>query len=238
MTLRPTAGLLVAAAMFGGAVAVETVVVQASIRSAAEDRCKRYEKRALSKNSRAVVLWIRSSEPELSPTLSTCRRRDGQIGSLDSPIDGITAFPPPAISLVGGRVAFALQVAPSNAPDDSGLDEYITTIGIYDIETDRQRFVRRVGPARLMKIGSLVLSDRGSMAWIACPEPRREPERARFGPTCDRPGSRDYVYVLPKGESRPRRVGTGRRIDPNSLKRRGDAITWRDGRSSKQARLQ
>lgn len=234
---RPLRFLLVAAAILGAVIAVQTVETRASSQTPAKERCKRYERHALTENSRAVVVWIREAdEPELPPTLSICRRRDGRIASLDAPIDFTSAFPPPTISLVGTKVAYAFQIGPSNAPQNPGeLDEYITIIAVYDIENRRQRLIYRVGPARLMKIGSLVLSKRGSLAWIACPEPDRGPDQARLGPTCDGPGARDYVYVLPRGESRPRRVGAGRRIDPNSLKRMGDAITWREGRGWKRA---
>jgi len=240
MVCRLARAVLIAATLLGGAIAaIQTVETRASVQIAAKDRCKRYERHALLQDTSAVVVWIREfeEEPELPLTLSTCRRRDGEIGSLDSPIDRTTAFPPPAITLVGGKVAYALQIGPTNAPDDPGRDEYVTVIMIRDIQTNGDRYVFRVGPARLMKIGSLVLSARGSVAWIACPEPHREPERARFGPTCDRRGALDYVYVQRAGESRPRRVGAGRKIDPNSLKRMGDAITWREGRGWKRARF-
>ena len=153
---------------------------------------------------------------------------------LDSPGEGY-AFLPPALRLRGPLIALGVDVGPSLGPSDDSDLKWRTFINVVDVRKSPERFVRRTGPNRLLKIGSLALSASGTLAWIVCPEPERAAPVADPRPTCTAPGFKDYVYRQRASERRPHRLDAERQIDPASLRADGDQVMWRVGERVKRA---
>jgi hypothetical protein len=160
---------------------------------------------------------------------------------LVDPGFGDFGFPPPALALAATTVAYA-----RTSESDSDADVYFTRIFV-------ERFFRqsehghgegwsslhatRAGERDQVKVGSTVVRPNGAFAWIACPTKGRLTNSS--GPTCIRPGYSNTVFrVLSKdlGRSVPFDEETetgyrevldrGRGIDPRSLRRSGDRVSW------------
>jgi hypothetical protein len=137
-------------------------------------------------------------------------------------------FDPPAIQVRGTLVAYAV--------DNHGRAQ--TFIDAYDLRFDPEsgRSPAKGVPQRAgrsfgyVKVGSLSLTKRGSIAWIACPEdPDDGNPVANQRPGCVRPGRRDAVWVLPHDATKKVLLDRGRSIDPRSMTRRGLRFCWRRG---------
>ena len=108
--------------------------------------------------------------------------------------------------------------------------------------------------SRPVKVGSLRIDGAGHVAWIICPEPVYANGAGGniYGerkPDCLRPGAKDTVLTSIGGQTvvmngMPTFVGghlsvldRGRRIDPLSLKLRGEALSWISGHRRRHAHL-
>ena len=183
---------------------------------------------------RGVIVYVR------------CVRASGDSESMDDPSLGESAFPPPAMALSGGIVAWGVTAAKGEgvppggdtgvvvsrfAPEDANnAAGWIPVHSSYACRSDSGQ----------CKVGSVVTRSNEATAWISCPYEGGALNSSR--PTCTKPGYRDAVYrVLSKdvgndddgetdtGHATGHRdlLDQGRGIDPRSLKRRGDRIYWR-----------
>jgi hypothetical protein len=169
-------------------------------------------------------------------TTVACVLRTGTRTVLDFP-PYLRAYP--AISIVGPFVALGLE-----GQADPNMQEDGTFIAVLDARTGEQppRFgapfaVKHPG-AFDGKVGSVVVKRSGGLAWIACRTPfNRVEDYGNPRPSCVRPGAYDEVHKLDAGEPVPRQLDRGRRIDPGSLRRRGDTIFWTTHRHRREATL-
>jgi hypothetical protein len=157
---------------------------------------------------------------------------------MDGPLENVFAFLPPAISLSGTVIGYATNGCPFG-PDD-GRSRCGTGVTAEDLTNGQILQGRSAGPRdnALVKVGSLQVNKRGSLAWITCPE--RGDRHDAFGkrsPNCVRSGDLDSVWRLDIGERDPELLDRGRSIDPSSLRRSGPRITWLHGGKRRSARL-
>lgn len=151
---------------------------------------------------------------------------------------GRTAYPPPAIALAGPLL---LYVSVGDEIGDLDCDDSVydcwpdTYLQLVDMRLRRasERVVADflVADERraFAKVGSVALARDGTLAWITCPgTPETDGD---LEPTCRRPGAPDTVYRLKPGGPVYEVLDEGTRIDPSSLRLRGDRFTWSsDGR--------
>jgi hypothetical protein len=151
--------------------------------------------------------------------------------------NGEVVFQPPAMRTYGRVIGWAL----SGANEDTGPAGGGRITLVY-----RARYYRpgekphsrgwamtaasRAGYKANARVGSLVVRPSRAIAWIACPPPKRS-GRA----TCEKPGHRDTVYSARSYFSGRHRVAVGNNIDPRSLRRDGDRISWKQGNSRRSA---
>ncbi len=159
------------------------------------------------------------------------------------------AFQPPAISLAGYLLGYAI--------DYCDQDTCRTAVVIEDLRAPKRGTLifRPAGVnSRPVKVGSLRIDGAGHVAWIICPEPVYANGAGGniYGerkPDCLRPGAKDTVLTSIGGQTvvmngMPTFVGghlsvldRGRRIDPLSLKLRGEALSWISGHRRRHAHL-
>jgi hypothetical protein len=189
--------------------------------------CPKSGNRTLASNGVVVVL----REPKTSGGGAfACTLRTGNFVHLDAPAEGSVAFPRPALALAGYKLAYAV---------DTLTNENDASTRVYVIDTRKPDFEAQAEGSRVStqsKVGSLVLSPSGATAWISCDV--EQEGNGRIGRRCARPGALDRVFRLGAGSSKPRLLAKGRKIDPASLKRRGNRISWSDGGRTKTASLE
>jgi hypothetical protein len=138
----------------------------------------------------------------------------------------LTTSLPPAMALRGHYLGFVEAFA-----DIQDLDVTVKATDLrYDRDTQRPVILFSADPgsvANFKEVGSVAVSSRGSLAWINCPESNSVD--AQISPSCRRPGLQDIIYRFDAGSGKLARVASGRNIDPDSLKRVGGSIRWRQG---------
>ena len=158
-----------------------------------------------------------------------CAYSRGEVKPIDSPTELVYGYPPPALDLDGTVAVTAADYCPPDGECSTGIDALDLA---RPPETEMLRVIDASPPPRFraVKVGSLRvrnMGDTAALAWIACPERGNSEGTPR--PNCVRPGDKDYVLVLGSRDRRPRIVDSGRTIDPSSLRRAGDRVTWRKG---------
>jgi hypothetical protein len=171
-----------------------------------------------------------------------CLRSSGSPVLLASDAEPAALFPRPAISLVGTYVGYAVDTD----TDPTAPGGRMTYVEVDDLRPQQPGFeeaglVVSAGPRSVARVGSLKVSRRGSVAWIACPAPSDGPLTADPDGRCTRPGAPDHVYraTLDRhGNPRVALLDKGRSIDPSSLRRaRRSSVVWRHGRTTAIAKL-
>ena len=204
-----------------------------------------------SHRSRATIVhndWIRVIRygRGTDQTWIACWRKDiaEQLSRGEIIVDsefGDVGFPPPALALSSRTLAYA-----ASTESERQADHYLTRIHVDRFFRQSEQGHRegwtslhttRAGRGDQVKVGSTVVRPNGAVAWIACPM-RGSPSNSS-GPTCIRPGydntlfrvlSKDLGRTVPVDEETStgyREVlDRGRGIDPRSLRRVGDRISW------------
>lgn len=112
-----------------------------------------------------------------------------------------------------------------------------TDIVVLDLRDETSGITRtaKAGPNATSEVAALRLRPSGAVAWISC---------SSFNPSqvidasCARPSGRlKRVNVLSRMSRTPSIVDTGPRIDPRTFELRGSLLTWRDGSTTRSARL-
>src|SRR3954454_2385131 len=122
-----------------------------------------------------------------------CHLRTGRVSVLQSSEQGIYVYPPPAIALRGELVAYAEE----NQSDP--VSPFLTSISVMNVRTGRpaSRYALADPPNTNAKVGSVAVSRRASVAWIACEFGGTSEAEPR--PECTRPGTETRVYRLTAG---------------------------------------
>jgi hypothetical protein len=205
----------IALALMCAPVAVAVALAVASPAGAEAAPCPSHgAKIVLRKDS--VVVYTRGSAT-FSCSLVNGRRAELADDSLSF------IYPPRVMAVRGTLLAF---VALDQEPDD-----IVATVSVIDTSRVRDAYSDTVTGADIgyRKVGSLVLTARGSIAWVACPVARAQ--RATPAPECVKPGRAAAVWSLARGARRPRLLDGSGRIDPRSLRLSGGLVSWvRDGR--------
>jgi hypothetical protein len=152
-----------------------------------------------------------------------CHYRTGRRRVLQSSEQGIYVYPPPAIGLRGELVAYAVE------DQSDPVSPFLTSIGVMNVRTGRpaSRYALADPPNTNAKVGSVAVSRRASVAWIACKFGGTSEAQPR--PECTRPGSQTRVYRLPAGSEKPEMLAEGTAIDPRSLRLVGGNVKWKNG---------
>lgn len=131
---------------------------------------------------------------------------------------------PPRVALAGPFAALLLE-----ASSHSNIFEWISIVDLRDEVSGQSRNAAPLGLTSYPQIPVIRVQSNGAAAWVAC-----RPSRAR----CAR-GAKQIKYVLAFGleSAKPHVVGRGTRIDPRSLKLRGDRVFWQDGARRRSAKL-
>jgi hypothetical protein len=169
--------------------------------------------------------------------LFACSRRTSKQYLLDDPLGDIHAFP--SVAARGHYVAWAV-----NVPSDT---EITTTVNVADErkfgKEDPAEAVVRNDAAQYTadetsaKVGRVVVSDRGEVAWTTCPATDPSSAIASPKPNCVRPGALDRVFKLTAKTRHPKLLAKGRRIDPRSLRLSGNTLTWTNAGRGQRAPL-
>lgn len=167
--------------------------------------------------SKTATLFIQRTQGTPSTTLFGCRRADTRISELGLRDPDEAYFAPPAISLAGSRAGWALDTY-----DRDG--DRVTYVIVADLAQPADERVVKAG-TRYPKVGSLRVHPDGGVAWITCPSDDDSP-RGSQRPNCTKAGALDRVYALDAGATKPRLLDRSRAIDPRSLRRKGDRISW------------
>jgi hypothetical protein len=173
--------------------------------------------RIIARTPKVEVYGARSSPQRLA-----CSTATGEVFPLDNPSGNVYAFP--SVAARGDLVAYAV-----NEPSDTDI---VTTIRVASADRFESPDTREVltrfefaGATTETKVGRVVLSRRGGVAWTTCPASPSS-VRATLHPTCLRAGARVRVWRWLAGERRPRAIARGNAIDPQSLRLSGSRLSW------------
>lgn len=146
--------------------------------------------------------------------------RDGVDYPLAGHLNGF--YPgPPTMALSGRTAAFVTD----------GLEDGLV-VQSQRLQREGGFFYRVFRPRE--RIGKLRVRRDGSMAWVSCPVIDEKPDETLNSPrpNCVRAGRRrNSVYLFTPGDRYPmtaktRRIGSGRRLDPRSLRMSATTISW------------
>lgn len=181
--------------------------------------CDTAGEKVLLQNSVAVVTLEKDQ-------ILGCSKENGNRSEFPVGQDLTTSLPP-AMALRGHYLGFVQAF--------SDIQDLEVTVKAVDLRTYRSPAQGRVtlfsaDPGSVLnvkEVGSVAVSSRGSLAWINCPESNNVD--AQISPSCRRPGLQDIIYRFDAGSGKLARIASGRNIDPDSLKRVGGSIRWRQG---------
>ncbi|WP_354697170.1 hypothetical protein [Paraconexibacter sp. AEG42_29] len=141
-------------------------------------------------------------------------------------------FEPPAMAASAGLLAYGTYVEFDVNETDN------TSIEVVDLNGPRESVRRRRSyPAGatygIVRVIHMVLRPSGAAIWTSCASARIPPAVARFrGTRCPRPAGNGIHPVtavrlaFPSGGTRT--LAQNDRIDPTTLRLRGDTVTWRE----------
>jgi len=165
-----------------------------------------------------------------------CLKESGSQVLLASDAEPSAVFPPPAISLIGPYVGYAVDT--DSDPDAPG--GRVTYVEVDDMRPqqpgqEEAGLVVNAGAKDVARVGGLKVSNHGAVIWIACPAPPDGPLAA------DPRGTYDRVFranLDSSGVAHVEQLDRGVGINPRSLRRaHGSRVTWRHGRRKKSAKL-
>jgi len=171
-----------------------------------------------------------------------CLRASGSQVLLASDAEPSAVFPPPAISLIGPYVGYAVDT--DSDPDaPGGRVTYVEVDDMRPQEPGKEEvgLVVNAGAKDVARVGGLKASKTGGVIWIACPAPPDGPLAADPRGKCTKPGTYDRVFrarLDTSGTAHVQQLDRGVGIDPRSLRRaHGSRVTWRHGRRKNSAKL-
>jgi hypothetical protein len=171
-----------------------------------------------------------------------CLRASGSQVLLASDAEPSAVFPPPAISLIGPYVGYAVDT--DSDPDaPGGRVTYVEVDDMRPQEPGKEEvgLVVNAGAKDVARVGGLKASKTGGVIWIACPAPPDGPLAADPRGRCTKPGTYDRVFrarLDSSGVAHVQQLDRGRGIDPHSLRRaHGSRVTWLHGRQRRTAKL-
>jgi hypothetical protein len=171
-----------------------------------------------------------------------CLKQSGSQVLLASDAEPSAVFPPPAISLIGTYVGYAVDT--DSDPDAPG--GRVTYVEVDDMRPqdpghEAPGLVVNAGAKDVARVGGLKASKTGAVVWIACPAPSDGPLAADPRGTCAKRGAYDRVFrarLDSSGTAHVQQLDRGRGIDPRSLRRlHGSRVVWRHGKRRKVAKL-
>jgi hypothetical protein len=171
-----------------------------------------------------------------------CLKESGSQVLLASDAEPSAVFPPPAISLIGPYVGYAVDT--DSDPDAPG--GRVTYVEVDDMRPqdpghEAPGLVVNASVKDVARVGGLKASKTGAVIWIACPAPSDGPLAADPRGTCAKPGAYDRVFrarLDSSGVAHVQELDRGRGIDPRSLRRlHGSRVAWRHGKRRKVAKL-
>src|SRR3954452_17509044 len=171
-----------------------------------------------------------------------CLRSTGSQLLLASDAEPAAIFPRPAISLIGPYAGYAVDTD-TEPTEPGGRMTYVEVDDLRPQEPGRERagLVVAAGPRDVARVGSLKVSRRGSVVWVASPAPRQGPVASDPSGACSRPGAHARVYrarLGSDGNVRLELLDKGRGIDPHSLRRaKHSRVVWNHGRRTFFAKL-
>jgi hypothetical protein len=166
------------------------------------------------------------NDPSYEGGVISCDLRSGTTRELDHPADGDVAFSRPAVAVAGATVAYGASVNGA----DGGSSTYVRVLDA----TQDSSPVREIETE--LKVGSVVVRERGAVAWISCEVRFADSPPTSRAPECVGPGALDRVYRA-SARGRPRVLDKGRDIDPDTLRLRGTRLSWRSGGQTRTARM-
>jgi hypothetical protein len=228
----------------GSALALGIVLVSSARgASSATPPCKPEGSKTLAETPTARVYQVERQRSGHS-TLYTygCLKESGSQVLLASDAEPSAVFPPPAISLVGPYVAYAVDT--DGDPDTPG--GRVTYVEVDDMRPQAPGqevagLVVNAGTSDVARVGALKASRHGAVIWIACPAPSDGPLASDPRGKCARPGAFDRVFrahLDQSGVAHVEQLDKGRTIDPHSLRRaHHSSVTWRHGKRKMTAKL-
>src|SRR3954454_15932783 len=225
----------------GSALLLSAVLVAPA--GGASGPCKPEGSKTLAETPTARVYQI-ARERSGHSTLYTygCLKESGSQVLLASDAEQSAVFPPPAISLVGPYVAYAVDT--DGDPDAPG--GRVTYVEVDDLRPQQPGqesagLVVNAGARDVARVGALKASKHGAVVWIACPAPSDGPLAADPRGVCAKPGAYDRVFrarLDSNGTAHVQQLDPGRGIDPRSRRRaHGSRVTWRHGKRKLTAKL-
>ncbi|HEY0633589.1 MAG TPA: hypothetical protein VGC98_16150 [Thermoleophilaceae bacterium] len=230
----------------GSALLLAVVLVSAArgaSSSAADPPCRPDGSKTLAQTPTARVYQV-ARERSGHSTLYTygCLKESGSQVLLASDAEPSAIFPPPAISLVGPYVGYAVDTdSDPNAP--GGRVTYVEVDDMRPQEPGKEvaGLVVDAGASDVARVGALKASKHGAVIWIACPAPSDGPLASDPRGKCTRPGTYDRVFrahLDSSGVAHVEQLDKGRTIDPHSLRRaHRSTVTWRHGKKRRTAKL-
>jgi hypothetical protein len=171
-----------------------------------------------------------------------CLKESGSQVLLASDAEPSAVFPPPAISLIGPYVGYAVDT--DGDPDAPG--GRVTYVEVDDMRPqqpgqEEAGLVVNAGAKEVARVGGLKVSNHGAVIWIACPAPPDGPLAADPRGKCTKPGTYDRVFrahLDASGVAHVEQLDRGVGINPHSLRRaHGSRVTWRHGKRKRSAKL-
>jgi hypothetical protein len=195
--------------------------------SAARSKCASRHSTTILQNRKVRVFKQPTRDGIRGFDVYACHKPSGETKELGNSFIGDYPFLPPAIGLSGPVIGYA---------DEECDEEYCATGTLaidmrhpHDYRGDLNGSYAREKGHRLAKVGSLRVTRRGSLIWIACPEKHGAKLTGSREPTCVRPGARDGVYLSVPKRPYLKRLDHGRMIDPSSLRLTGHRARWLHG---------
>jgi hypothetical protein len=194
---------------------------------AAASKCAAPHSTTILQNSKVRVFKQDTRDGVRGFDVYACLKSGGQTTILGNSAIDDYPFLPPALALARTVVGYAHEVC----------DEEFCATSVIAIDMRHPHDYRGdlngsyAGPPghRLVKVGSLRVTRRGSLIWIACPEKRHSKLTGSRKPTCVRAGARDAVYLSVPGGPAFKRLDRGTTIDPSSLELTAHHARWRHG---------
>jgi hypothetical protein len=171
-----------------------------------------------------------------------CLKESASQVLLASDAEPSAVFPPPAISLIGPYVGYAVDTD----SDPGAPGGRVTYVEVDDMRPQQPGqevagLVVNAGASDVARVGALKASSHGAVIWIACPAPSDGPLASDPRGKCARPGEYDRVFrahLDSSGAAHVEQLDKGRTIDPHSLRRaRHSRVTWRHGKKRVSAKL-
>jgi hypothetical protein len=171
-----------------------------------------------------------------------CLKASGSQVLLASDAEPAAVFPPPAISLIGPYVGYAVDTdSDPEAPGGRVTYVEVDDMRPQDPGQEAPGLVVSAGLRDVARVGGLKASKHGAVIWIACPAPSNGPLAADPRGTCAKRGAYDRVFKArldSNGTAHVQQLDRGRGIDPRSLRRaHGSRVTWRHGKRKLTAKL-